>query len=444
MRKVKILILMIGLFFNINIVNAATVNANISVSTNSTIIGNSGTATLTISSTNNQHIGQIYGTFSCGGLGSIDLKYVEMNNPPTSKSYTIKWTAKSAGTYTCSVSNLEVGILEEPSDFVTAKVGTKSITVNKKSSSSGSSSGTTSGGTTSDKKTYSSDNNLSSLSIEGQELNPKFNKDTTEYSLTLDQSIEKVKINAKANDSKAKISGTGEINLSDGENIIEIKVTAENGNEKIYKIKITVEDQHPIKVTIDNKTYTIMKKNNNIIEKPEGYEEQKITIEEQEVISYTNPNNNLTLIILKDEEGNCAYYIFKNNEYTLYEENTFNNLKLYLLDMPEDKIPEGYKEYKFTYNEKEYVGYKLDKYSDYYLIYAMNLNDGKEGLYTYDSKTNIASRYDESIEKYYLAQNLKEVMTYKNVIMAIVGINVAILIIVIIKSIIKGSKKRRK
>ena len=60
-KRIKLgLFLLLTVFSQIQNVNAdASVSANITVSTTSTVVGNSGTATLTISS--NEHIGQIYG-----------------------------------------------------------------------------------------------------------------------------------------------------------------------------------------------------------------------------------------------------------------------------------------------------------------------------------------------------------------------------------------------
>ena len=440
MKKRIISIAIICLFIGVNTVSAKA-SASISVSTTSTIVGNSGTATLTVSS--DDVLGQIYGTFSCGGLGSKDLKYVNSDGAAIkSKSYTISWTAKSTGTYTCSVSGLQVGTLSHPEDGVySVGANTKTITVTSASNSSG---GASSGGTTSEKKNYSSDNTLSSLEIEEQEINPKFDKGTTEYSLSLDQSVEKIKINAKANDSKATVSGTGEVVLSDGENNLEVKVTAENGNEKIYKIKVTVEDKNPIIVTIDNENYTVMKKNNNIIDKLDGYEEGTMKINDQDVINYTNANNHLTLVILKDNEGKVAYYIYDNGKYILYDENTFNTFKLFLLEMPKNMIPDGYSKFNFTYNEKKYDGYKLDKVSDYYLIYAMNLENGEKGLYIYDSKMKTVSRYDDGIEKYYSDKSNNDIKLYKTIIIGIIGAIVGIVIVMIIISIVKSNKRKQK
>ena len=69
MKKIMNIIFVLLLFmsFKFEVYADASVSANINVSTSNTIVGNSGTATLTISS--NEAIGQIYGTFNCGALG---------------------------------------------------------------------------------------------------------------------------------------------------------------------------------------------------------------------------------------------------------------------------------------------------------------------------------------------------------------------------------------
>ena len=233
MKWTKKILLLLVVLTNIKIVNAS-VTANINISTSNTIVGNSGKATLTINA-NGQHIGQIYGTFDCGGLGNRDLTFVAKatENPPTSQTYTIDWTAKNTGTYECKVTGLEVGTVD-PVEFITPGVQTKTITVvgnttNKNNNNNSSKQNNTSG-TTADKKEYDSDNTLKNLEIENYKINPNFNKDTTEYKLEVDESVEKVNIKATATSDKAEVIGVGEKNLTQGENTIEVKVIAENGN----------------------------------------------------------------------------------------------------------------------------------------------------------------------------------------------------------------------
>ena len=174
-KRIIRIILTLLLFISFRLdVYAASASASISVSTSKTVVGNSGTATLTISS--NEVIGQIYGTFTCGGLGDKDLVYSigPSDTPSKTRTYTINWNAKTAGTYTCEVRNLEIGTLETQ-DWPTASATKKTIEVvnatsgsTSGNSGSGSSGGSSSGNkkpssggsTTSNKKEYSTNNNL--------------------------------------------------------------------------------------------------------------------------------------------------------------------------------------------------------------------------------------------------------------------------------------------
>ena len=83
------------------------------------------------------------------------------------------------------------------------------------------------------------DNDLTSLTVDGVSV-PNFDKDTLEY--TLDEvpyTKTSIDIGATLSDSDASVDGTGRKGLITGLNTFEVKVTAQNGAEKIYKIKIT-------------------------------------------------------------------------------------------------------------------------------------------------------------------------------------------------------------
>ena len=90
-----------------------------------------------------------------------------------------------------------------------------------------------------EKEEESSNKNLSSLSIEGVELTPAFDKDTTQYTATVDGDVTELKIDAKAEDSKATVAIEGNEELKEGDNIIKIKVTAEDNTTRTYFITIT-------------------------------------------------------------------------------------------------------------------------------------------------------------------------------------------------------------
>lgn len=84
----------------------------------------------------------------------------------------------------------------------------------------------------------SSNKNLSSLSIEGVEMTPEFNKETTQYTATVDGDVTELKIDAKAEDSKAKVTVEGNENLQEGDNVIKVKVTAEDNTTRTYFITV--------------------------------------------------------------------------------------------------------------------------------------------------------------------------------------------------------------
>lgn len=240
--------------------------------------------------------------------------------------------------------------------------------------------------------TYSNNNYLSTLKIDNYKLNPTFNKKTLNYKLNLNSDIEKINIVAKAESDKASVTGDGEISLLEGENKVEITVTSESGKEKIYTILITVKDENPIKVKINDKEYTLVK-NISALEIPEGYKAVKIKIDSKEVGALYSDITKYTLVGLKDENGNIRLYIYdeENNTYTLYNEIVFN--KISFLPLKTNETLEGYQTYNETINKVDLECYKLSSNSDYCIIYGMNINTGEKGWYSYNKK-------EESIQKY--------------------------------------------
>lgn len=105
----------------------------------------------------------------------------------------------------------------------------------------------------------SSNNNLSSLTIEGYNLDKEF-KRCNWILCSSRKRCQKIKINAQLDDSSAKVEGTGEVEVKEGNNKIEIKVTAEDGSTKTYVINVTVKELNPVEVTIGKKKYTIVRK----------------------------------------------------------------------------------------------------------------------------------------------------------------------------------------
>lgn len=84
---------------------------------------------------------------------------------------------------------------------------------------------------------------LNTLSIEGIELSPEFNKDVYSYTATLaDADVNELKVEAEANIEDAKIDVSGNTDLVEGENTINILLTVEDSSvQKIYQIVVNKE-----------------------------------------------------------------------------------------------------------------------------------------------------------------------------------------------------------
>ena len=87
----------------------------------------------------------------------------------------------------------------------------------------------------------SPDNRLSTLKVGNYNLTPAFNNDTANYSVVVPNNVSSVNITATPKNSKAKVSGAGNVSLKVGSNTVKITVTAENGNQRTFTLTIARE-----------------------------------------------------------------------------------------------------------------------------------------------------------------------------------------------------------
>lgn len=114
-----------------------------------------------------------------------------------------------------------------------------STTENKKSETNSNTKKTeTTKTTTTQPATKSSNADLGNLGITPNDFSG-FTASKTQYEVSVPNSVKLVEVYAKAKDSKATISGTGNVELKEGKNTEEIVVTAEDGTKKTYTIVIT-------------------------------------------------------------------------------------------------------------------------------------------------------------------------------------------------------------
>ncbi len=106
----------------------------------------------------------------------------------------------------------------------------------------------------------SSNNYLSSLIIDGYDI--KFDKNTLEYEITVGSDVTSLDISATSEVDSASVRIYGNDDFSEGENIVTIVVTAEDGSQKTYTIKVNKEKEQA-SVADD----TSVDDNNNNVEK---------------------------------------------------------------------------------------------------------------------------------------------------------------------------------
>lgn len=272
----------------------------------------------------------------------------------------------------------------------------------------------------------SSDNTLESLEIKDAELDKEFDKDTLEYTAMLEAGTDKITVEASPSHSGASISGVGEREVEEGDNDIEITVTAEDGSTRTYKIKVTVKEYNPVTVKIGDKKYIVVRNKNNL-NPPDNYEASIIRMGEEEVPVYIGKITKYTLISLKDEKGKQNWYVKDGDNYTLYNEYKFGSTILYVMELAKKDIPANFKKTTITYHKKDIVAYKENKKSDYALLYGMNVETGKTNIYMYDAKEGTVQIYNKA----YFNKVNKENGLYLKITLAVsIGLLISIGIII--------------
>lgn len=97
---------------------------------------------------------------------------------------------------------------------------------------------------TTEEPAKSSDKALKTLEIANYSINPTFDPEITDYTVSIDKDdVDKLEIKAEPNDTKSKVEISGNENLKAGDNIIKITVTAEDATTRIYTINATKKEK---------------------------------------------------------------------------------------------------------------------------------------------------------------------------------------------------------
>lgn len=431
MKRIKkiFMAMLIGLLFPC-IVNAASGSINIA-SSSTVVVGNKVTVTVTISSGTKMGSWQMSLNYDKSYLqltnstardgGTFMIDYAE-DPGVLKKTYTFTFKTLKSGTTKLSVDGYRAYVSSDLS-ALSLSANTKQIRIITQAELEAS---------------YSKNNNLSALEVEGFTLTPEFKTDILEYSVVVPENTKEVNIKANVQDKRASVNGIGTQAVNPGANKFSVVVRAQSGAEKTYVINVEVKDENPINVTVNGKNYTVVKIKENL---PAAslYTETTININGFEIPAYKNDNTNLVLVGLKDEEGNISLYIYNKdkNEYQEYNEIGVNKITIYPLTSNEEI--KGYKKDTITINGVKVDGYYYTKDSDYVIIYGINVETGDKGFYMYDKKMQSLIKYNDE----YIIDLNKKIELYSYIIIGFSGVFILMIIIMIALAKKKSGKQRK-
>ncbi len=291
--------------------------------------------------------------------------------------------------------------------------------------------------------TYSKNNYLSNLSIEGKTLVPVFNKETSDYSVELEPNIESINIIANTEDNRSSVSGNGVKPVTEGDNKFEIIVTAQNGSTRKYNLNAIVKDPNPIEVTTINGDKKTIVKRESLLTLPKDFIKNTTNINETIIPSLYNQKNQLVLVGLKDNEGKISLYIYDSieNKYSPYTELVVDKLRILPLELKKDKDKFiNYIEKTIKLNDIEIKSYKLNEKSEFAVIYGLNIDKAESNYYLYDEKENTVVRFnnDEAIK---LNNKIEKNSNLINILIVTNLISIALLITSVSMYILKRKKK---
>ena len=343
---------------------------NFKVSSGSITNGNKVTASVTVSGAASWQIK----ISSSGNTNGCTQKWADATGDAKNTTKTFSTTCKASSTGVINF-QLEGNVTDEAGNTINLS-GNKTVTVKEKAPDS-------------------KINTLSSLKVDGYELSPVFDSEVLEYSVVVPPNTTKINISAVKKDATSTVSGTGEFEVTEGDNQFKIDVKAQNGDLRTYTINVSVTDENPIKVNVDNEEYTILKTSRNL-EIPSLYNETTCTIEEETVPCFINENTSITLVALKNNLGVTNFFIYEDNKYTKYYELVSDNLII----MPTNNSLnlKSYVEKEITINDNKIKAYQYKKLdNDFFVFEGRNLEDNSIHTYLYNKSDNTYTLFDNDL-----------------------------------------------
>lgn len=205
--------------------------------------------TKTITITSNNAVGRLNISSSNSGVASVGPGSIFIQNPGSTGSITI--TSNSVGTATISVvasenfATMDEEILAGQTRTITVNVVAKPAPnptptpTPTPTPQPGNNNNSYNNNYNNNQNNKSQNTNIKEITVDGYTLTKV---DNNNYTLTVSNDVTSINLKATPEDSKSKITGTGNHNLNIGENNIEIVVTSEAGTQNKINVKVTRKD----------------------------------------------------------------------------------------------------------------------------------------------------------------------------------------------------------
>ena len=291
----------------------------------------------------------------------------------------------------------------------------------------------------------SGNNALSTLTVSAGTLTPAFDPAVTEYTLSLPQGTEKLTLTATPSDSNATVQGDGELTLQEGENMLSLVVTAENGDTKTYTVTVQVAQAPTLFLDYNGQRLGVVKDVSQVTP-PAGFAPaEPITYSGDTLPIWTDVSGKRTLVYLMDEKTSAqGFYLFSQTTgvQSPYLPILCGSVTYIYTDIPKELssvpglTPATVKAFGQTLNGWTYNDTSL---KDFCVLYLMD-DAGSYGYYTYDSRAETLQRFSGAVFADDAGQSLRVPMLY---VYIAGGAALVLLILLIVFASVAGSRGRK-
>ena len=316
-------------------------------------------------------------------------------------------------------------------------------------------------------KEKSKNTDLSSLTLSDGKLDPEFDRNTTKYTASVRNTVDKVTISANAAAGTSTVDGLGTFDLDEGENKFILTVKAESGNKKTYTVTVkrmteeeTAEadrlarENDPYLLVIDGKDRRIVP-DLSALSLPQGYRLSTIERKGAAIDMLSDEFGKYELFWVSDENGadGAFYNRDENDEFTRVKTVQAGG-KLYVIEpFPGDTKP-GNQFVSATYTadgtDIECYKYADSKNPDFYIFYAYV--NGKNGYYMFDAAEGTMQRAlaftadskAQSASSGSLIERFKQLGSQAKIVLLLLAAAALLIVVLIVLLIIRAASGKEK